>query len=129
MPAAGLTLQGKMKPIGNEGKYLYSVHQLSATFRGKLLQKLKLRLKKSNQLAQHQQTIDECYAKAWVVNCEAPLGDAKQIVNYLAQYTHRVAISNKHILNIDQKGVTFLYKDYKDAANVGYFGETDPPIR
>src|ERR1035437_496011 len=41
VPSAGLTLQGKMKPIGNEGKYLYSVLQLSATFRGKLLQKLK----------------------------------------------------------------------------------------
>ncbi|MEI8077944.1 MAG: transposase zinc-binding domain-containing protein, partial [Betaproteobacteria bacterium] len=71
VPAAGLTLQGKMISIGNQGKYLYSVLQLSATFRGKLLQKLKLQLKKSGQLAQHQQTIDQCYAKPWVVHCEA----------------------------------------------------------
>ncbi len=118
VPAAGLTLQGKMISIGNQGKYLYSVLQLSATFRGKLLQKLKLQLKKSGQLAQHQQTIDQCYAKPWVVHCEAPLGNAQQIVKYLGQYTHRVAISNKHITQIDDKGVTFLYKDYKDEANV-----------
>ena len=118
VPAAGLTLQGKMKPIGNEGKYLYSVLQLSTTFRGKLLQKLKLQLKKSNQLAQHQQTIDACYAKPWVVYCEPSLGNAQQIVKYLGQYTHRVAISNKHIKHIDASGVTFLYKDYKDEANV-----------
>ena len=118
VPSAGLTLQGKMKPIGNEGKYLYSVLQLSATFRGKLLQMLKGQLKKSNQLPQHQQTIDACYAKPWVVHCEAPLGNAQQIVKYLGQYTHRVAISNKHIKHIDASGVTFLYKDYKDQANV-----------
>jgi Putative transposase/Transposase zinc-binding domain len=115
VPAVGLTLQGKLKHITEKGNYLYDVHQLSATFRGKLKQQLK----KANQLTpQHQQTIDLCYNKPWVVHCEAPLGNAKQIVGYLAQYTHRVAISNKHILNINQKGVTFLYKDYKDAANV-----------
>lgn len=118
VPAAGLTLQGELKRITQNGKYLYDVHRLSATFGGKLLQKLKLQLKKANQLAVHQQSIDECYAKDWVVNCEAPLGNAKQIVGYLAQYTHRVAISNAHIKHIDQDGVTFLYKDYKDQANV-----------
>jgi hypothetical protein len=119
VPAAGLTFQGELKHITQNGNYLYDVHQLSATFRGKLLQKLKQQLKKSNQLtAKNQQSIDECYAKDWVVNCEAPLGNAKQIVGYLAQYTHRVAISNAHILNIDQDGITFLYKDYKDQASV-----------
>ena len=39
-------------------------------------------------------------------------------MNYLAQYTHRVAISNAHIKHIDEKGVKFLYKDYKDQANM-----------
>lgn len=118
VPAAGLTLQGKLKRITKNGKYLYDVHQLSATFRGKLLQKLKLQLKKNNQLAQYQQTIDTCNTKPWVVNCGSPLGNAKQIVGYLAQYTHRVAISNNHIKHIDASGVTFLYKDYKDKANM-----------
>jgi hypothetical protein len=115
VPAVGLTLQGKLKPIAQKGNYLYPVEQLSATFRGKLLQKLKQQLKKSDCLTpKHQLSIDACYAKDWVVNCEAPLGNAKQIVGYLAQYTHRVAISNSHILDIDQNGVTFLYKDSQD---------------
>jgi hypothetical protein len=118
VPDAGLTLKGKLKTITQNGKYLYEVHQLSATFKGKMLQKLKVQLKKNNQLAQHQHTIDACYAKPWVVNCEAPLGNAQQIVKYLSQYTHRIAISNKHIKHIDASGVRFLYKDYKDQANV-----------
>lgn len=117
VPAAGLSLQGELKGITQNGKYLYDVHQLSATFRGKLLQKLKLQLKKNNQLTpEHQKSIDACYAKNWVVYCEAPLGNANQIVGYLAQYTHRVAISNAHIKKVDQTGVTFLYKDSQDNA-------------
>jgi hypothetical protein len=115
VPAAGVNLQGQLKLIAEKGNYLYPVEQLSATFRGKMLQKLKHQLKKSDNLTpKHQLSIDECYAKDWVVNCEAPLGNAKQIVGYLAQYTHRVAISNKNILHVDETGVTFLYKDYKD---------------
>ena len=51
VPAAGLNLQVKMIPIGKEGKYLYSVFKLSATFHGKLLQKLKSHLKKKESIS------------------------------------------------------------------------------
>lgn len=116
VPAAGLTLGGKLKRITKNGKYLYPVKMLSTVFRGKLLGKLKLQLKKNDRLVQYQSTLDECWVKPWVVYCEPPLGNARQIVRYLGQYTHRVAISNKRIRNIDESGVTFLFKDYKDKA-------------
>ncbi len=77
-------------------------------------EKLKLNLKKKNLLAEYQPTLDLCYAKPWVVYCEPSLGNAQQIVNYLGQYTHWVAISNTRIKNINEQGVTFSYKDYKD---------------
>ena len=32
---------------------------------------------------------------------------------YLARYTHRVAISNSRLVSLDQRGVTFRYKDYR----------------
>ena len=32
---------------------------------------------------------------------------------YLARYTHRVAISNSRLLALDERGVTFRYKDYR----------------
>lgn len=117
VPAAGLTLKGKLKDIGNQGKYLYPVKQLSTVFRGKLLEKLKLQLKNKNQLASYQPIIDQCFAKPWVVYCEPSLGNASQIVGYLGQYTHRVAISNTRIKNISEQGVTFAYKDYADNKN------------
>ena len=50
----------------------------------------------------------------YLVYCEPPLGNAQQIVKYLGQYTHRVAISNQRIQNIEESGVSFFYKDYKD---------------
>jgi len=118
VPSVGLNLRDKLIPIGNEGKYLYPVRQLSTVFRAKLLERLKQNLKKQNLLTTvHQQIIDICYAKPWVVYCEPSLGNAAQIVEYLARYTHRVAISNTRIKNIDERGVTFSYKDYADNAN------------
>jgi hypothetical protein len=117
VPAAGLTLRGKLKNIGNQGKYLYPVRMLSTVFRGKLLDKLKMQLKNRNQLVQYQHLINQCFAKDWVVHCEPSLGNAKQIIAYLGQYTHRVAISNTRIKNIDDKNVTFSYKDYADNKN------------
>jgi hypothetical protein len=117
VPAVGITPRGEIRPIGNEGKYLYPVRQLSVAFRGKLLEALKRNLKKKNRLPEFQSVINHCYAKPWVIHSQPSLGNARQVVNYLGQYTHRVAISNTRIKNIDELGVTFSYKDYSDDAN------------
>lgn len=118
VPAAGLTVRGKMVDIGRQGKYLYPVQQMSAVFRGKLLLRLKQNLRKQNLLTfDFQQIINHCYAKSWVIYSEPSLGNAKQIVAYLAKYTHRVAISNTRIKNINDRGVTFSFKDYSQNAN------------
>jgi hypothetical protein len=117
VPAVGITPMGQYKEIGNEGKYLYSVRQLSVAFRGKMLESIKRNLKKRNRLTEFQSTIDQCYSQPWVIYCEPSLGNARQVVNYLGQYTHRVAISNTRIKSIDEKGVTFWYKDYADHAH------------
>jgi hypothetical protein len=117
VPAVGITPRGEIIPIGNEGKYLYPVRQLSVAFRGKLLEALKRNLKKKNRLPEFQPIINHCYAKPWVIHCEPSLGNARQVVTYLGQYTHRVAITNTRIKNMDSNGVTFSYKDYNDNAN------------
>ena len=114
VPAAGLTLKGNLKHIAKLGKYLYPVRMFSAVFRGKMLEKIKRQLKQSNQLTQYQSMLDCVWKKPWIVYCEPPLGNAQQIVKYLGQYTHRVTISNHRIQNIDDSGVSFFYKDYKD---------------
>lgn len=43
-----------------------------------------------------------------------PFGGAKQVINYLSRYTHRTAISNDKIKEVDKENVTFAWKDYKN---------------
>lgn len=116
VPSAGYSIQGKWKSMGQSGKYLYPVGQLSETFSGKLLDSLKRMLKKEKMLDQFDSLIQQAYKKAWVVFSEASLAKAEHVIKYLGQYTHRVAITNQRILNITDTHVTFIAKDYRDKA-------------
>jgi Putative transposase/Transposase zinc-binding domain len=49
----------------------------------------------------------------WVVYCKRPFAGPEQVLRYLARYTHRVAISNRRLLSLDDKNVTFKWKDYR----------------
>ena len=49
----------------------------------------------------------------WVVYCKRPFAGPEQVLRYLARYTHRVAISNRRLLSLDDKSVTFKWKDYR----------------
>lgn len=50
----------------------------------------------------------------WVVYSKKPFGGPEQVLGYLAAYTHRIAISNRRILDCDGERVTFSYKDYRN---------------
>jgi hypothetical protein len=114
VPAAGYTLDGQWITIGHSGKYLYPVHQLSDAFKGKFLDSLKRALRKQNELSLFNAAVQQAYTTKWVVHCEPSMADADQVIRYLGQYTHRVAITNQRILNIDNGKVTFIAKDYRD---------------
>ena len=49
--------------------------------------------------------------KRWVVYAKPPFGGPEAVLAYLARYTHRVAISNRRLIDFDETGVTFRYKD------------------
>jgi Putative transposase len=49
----------------------------------------------------------------WVTYAKAPFAGPKQVLAYLARYTHRIAISNRRLIRADADGVTFTYKDYR----------------
>jgi hypothetical protein len=48
-----------------------------------------------------------------VVYSEKPFNSPKNLINYLGNYTHRVAISNHRLIACKDDKVTFRYKDYK----------------
>ena len=116
VPAAGETLAGKMKNIGANGKYLYPVKQLSHVFKAKMMRCMMQYLEKHQLILRYKPLLKSTWEKPWVVFCEPSLGKPEHVIKYLGRYTHRVAITNQRILNIDNQNVTFLSKDYNDGA-------------
>jgi hypothetical protein len=51
--------------------------------------------------------------KNWFVYTKPPFTGPDAVLAYLARYTHRVAISNSRLIALDERGVTFRYKDYR----------------
>ena len=52
------------------------------------------------------------FQQDWVVYAKPPFGGPEHVLQYLARYTHRVAISNHRILAVTDSHVTFRWKDY-----------------
>jgi hypothetical protein len=50
----------------------------------------------------------------WVVYAKPPFAGPEQVLEYVGRYTHRVAISNNRLLDIDDGTVRFGRKDYRD---------------
>ncbi len=50
----------------------------------------------------------------WVVNCQPVRGGPESVLNYLAGYVHRIALSEDRLLSADHGQVTFRYQDTRD---------------
>src|SRR5208282_3068251 len=50
----------------------------------------------------------------WVVYAKAPFSGPEDVLEYAARYTHRVAISNDRLLDIQDEKVRFRWRDYRD---------------
>jgi hypothetical protein len=58
--------------------------------------------------------LDPVRKKDWVVYAKAPFAGPGQVLDYVGRYTHRVAISNHRLLDIEDGHVTFHWKDYRN---------------
>jgi Putative transposase/Transposase zinc-binding domain len=56
----------------------------------------------------------------WVVYAKRPFAGPQAVLAYLSRYTHRVAISNSRLLTLDERGVTFRWKDYREKGRTRY---------
>lgn len=112
VPGGGINQQGKWKTAKSKGKYLFNVKAMSKVFRGKFMALLKEKL--STEV--NKQLIDDLYKNEWVVYAKRPFAGPESVVEYLGRYTHKIAISNHRIKNVEDGKVTFSYKDYKHAS-------------
>ena len=109
VPGGGITQSGKWKSARNKGKYLFPVKALSKVFRARFVAELRKALKQE----QPRGFYESLFRNQWVVYCKRPFLGPSQVVEYLGRYTHKIAISNHRIKNLDNGGVTFSVKDYR----------------
>jgi hypothetical protein len=57
---------------------------------------------------------NELYKRKWVTYCKEPFSGVENVLEYLGRYIHRVAISNRRILRLEDGQVTFKWRDYRD---------------
>ncbi len=123
VPGGGLAPDGKTWVACRPGFFL-PVRVLSRLFRRRFLEGLQ-QLHRAGRLqffGEHT-ALEEARAFAewlapmrrheWVVYAKRPFAGPKAVLAYLSRYTHRVAISNSRLVALDQRGVTFRWKDYR----------------
>ena len=130
VPGGGLWPNGKAWVPCRPGFFL-PVRVLSRLFRQRFLEELQLahQAGKLKFFGEHTALID---AKAfknwlapmrqfeWVVYAKRPFAGPEAALAYLSRYTHRVAISNSRLLALDERGVTFRWKDYRAKGQARY---------
>jgi hypothetical protein len=57
---------------------------------------------------------EELKSKSWYVYLKEAYSGPEQVIEYLGRYTHRVAISNNRIKKVENRQVTFSYRDSRD---------------
>lgn len=119
VPAGGLS-EDATEWIPSNKKFFLPVRVLSSVFRGILFKNIEKAIKKNEiTLPDKINNLEELkrlwYLKKWVVYAKKPFAKPENLINYLGNYTHRVAISNSRILKHENGKVTFGYKDYKNA--------------
>jgi hypothetical protein len=123
VPGGGISLDGS-RWVSCRPRCFLPVRVFSKLFRGLLLAKL-LAAHKAGQLQFFNQYAHLAEPKAfarylaplrrrkWYVYSKRPFGGPEAVLAYLSRYTHRVAISNRRLIALDENGVTFNYKDYR----------------
>jgi len=130
VPGGGISLDGS-RWVSRRPRYFLPVRVFSKLFRGLMLAKL-LAAHQAGQLQFFNQYAHLAEPKAfarylaplrrrkWYVYSKRPFGGPEAVLAYLSRYTHRVAISNRRLIALDENGVTFNYKDYRANGRAHY---------
>jgi hypothetical protein len=100
--------------------FLFPVRALYAVFKAKFI-KLLRDGRDSLSCPDHLQKpvdfhnfLDSLWHKNWIVYAKQAFKGPSQVINYLGRYTHKTAISNSRIINVQGENVFIKYRDRKD---------------
>ena len=124
VPAGALSLD-RNRWVSARQDFLFPVKALSLVFRAKFLDLIKRSFEQNKLLFVGQIApladaetlavlLNGLRKKPWVVYAKKPFGSPAHVIDYLARYTHRVALSNNRICSVHNGKVTFAYRDRKN---------------
>jgi hypothetical protein len=122
VPGGGIALDQR-RWISCRQQFLFPVKVLSRLFRAKFVAYLKTafrdgklgfhsQLKSLSERRNFVEWLSPVAGTEWVVYAKPPFGGPRQVLKYLARYTHRVAISNQRLISLENDRVTFRWKNY-----------------
>ena len=114
-----LVAGGAISPDGSrwipcKGNYLFNERALSLVFRGKFMELMKKACQREDiKFAgdQYNRLKAQLYEKPWIIDVRDPVKKPEHVLEYLARYTHRVAIANSRIKALEDGMVTFTFKN------------------
>jgi hypothetical protein len=114
--AGGAVSKDKKRWLPVKNDYLFNQEALSRVFRGKFMQRLG-HVRKTGALkftgGAYGNFKNMLYAKNWVVSVRDPVKRPEHVLEYLARYTHRVAIANSRIKKLENAMVSFTANNRK----------------
>jgi Putative transposase/Transposase zinc-binding domain len=119
VPGGGFSGDGRKWVALRNSAYLLPIQVLRRRFRTLLCQALRT-AERSGQFqdapaeVMPHTSIEGAAAQEWIAYAKRPFGGPEQVLSYLSQYTHRVAISNQRIVAFGEGRVTFRWRDYAD---------------
>jgi len=115
VPGGALSKDGSSwRPL--KGDYLFNQQALSLVFRGKFMEHMGRACQRENlkfASDQYKKLKARLYEKNWIIDVRDPVKKPDHVLEYLARYTHRVAISNTRLVSADADTVAFRWKDYR----------------
>ncbi len=128
VPGGGLSPDGQ-RWVSCRPNFFLPVRVLSCLFRRLFLESLqkafdsgKLQFFKTLESLRERRAfvelLDRMKAREWVVYAKRPFAGPQQVLDYVGRYTHRVAISNNRLLDIENDQVRFRWKDYRDGGQL-----------
>jgi hypothetical protein len=114
--AGGAVCSKTKRWIPAKDTYLFNQEALSLVFRGKFIHSLTRAVRKGKlDVGQPYQMFKaNLYKHTWVVSVRKPIKEPQHVLEYLARYTHRVAIANTRLTALEDGNVSFRYKDRKN---------------
>lgn len=122
LPAGGLS-KGKDKWLPLKMKKLLKNEYLSTVFKKKFISNLekaysKGKIKYDGDEESFKKLMETAFRRKWKISVKKPFKGPVQVISYLSNYVHRIAISNRRIKSFVDNKVTFDYIDRSDGNKV-----------